>query len=72
MLAFRPPSYAIAEVTGVRRFAGGRLVRTPREELTPWLSLPWHSSGARPGGPSLALSARWGPMRATARQMRAG
>jgi len=30
MLAFRPPSYAIAEVTGDRRFAGGRLVRTPQ------------------------------------------
>jgi CYTH domain-containing protein len=38
MLAFRPPSYVIAEVTADRRFTGGRLVNTTREQLTAWLA----------------------------------
>ncbi len=35
--AFRPPPVAIAEVTDDVRFTGGRLVRTPRQELLGWL-----------------------------------
>jgi len=38
LLAFRPPSYVIAEVTDDARFTGGRLVNTTREELTSWLA----------------------------------
>jgi CYTH domain-containing protein len=38
MLAFGPPSYAIAEVTDDQRFTGGRLVSTTRERLTSWLA----------------------------------
>jgi CYTH domain-containing protein len=38
MLAFRPPSYVIAEVTDDPRFTGGRLVNTTREQLTSWLA----------------------------------
>ena len=38
MLAFRPPSYALAEVTADQRFTGGRLVTTTQEQLTAWLA----------------------------------
>jgi CYTH domain-containing protein len=38
MLAFRPPSYVIAEVTDDQRFTGGRLVTATREQLTSWLA----------------------------------
>lgn len=38
MLAFRPPSYVIAEVTDDQRFTGGRLMSATREQLTSWLA----------------------------------
>ena len=38
MLAFRPPSYMIAEVTADQRFTGGRLASATREQLTSWLA----------------------------------
>lgn len=38
MLAFRPPRYAIAEVTDDQRFTGGQLATTSREQLTSWLA----------------------------------
>ena len=38
MLAFRPPSYVIAEVTDDQRFTGGRLASATREQLTSWLA----------------------------------
>jgi CYTH domain-containing protein len=37
MLAFRPPSYVVAEVTDDQRFTGGHLVNTTRAQLTSWL-----------------------------------
>ncbi|GAB3436435.1 CYTH domain-containing protein [Actinophytocola sediminis] len=38
MLAFRPPSYVIAEVTNDQRFTGGCLATASREHLTSWLA----------------------------------
>jgi CYTH domain-containing protein len=38
MLDFQPPGCGIAEVTEDPRFTGGRLARTPREELITWLA----------------------------------
>jgi CYTH domain-containing protein len=38
ILAFQPPHYTVAEVTQDPRFAGGRLVDTPREQLISWLT----------------------------------
>lgn len=38
MLAFRPPSYVIAEVTEDQRFTGGRLATASREQLRSWLA----------------------------------
>jgi CYTH domain-containing protein len=50
MLAFRPPSYVIAEVTDDQRFTGGRLVNATREQLTAWLAD--YGIDTRPAGPS--------------------
>jgi CYTH domain-containing protein len=38
MLAFQPPGYARAEITGDRRFTGGRLTTARREDLVSWLA----------------------------------
>jgi len=38
MLAFQPPGYVHAEVTGDPRFTGGRLAVTSREDLISWLA----------------------------------
>jgi CYTH domain-containing protein len=38
MLAFQPPGYARAEITGDRRFTGGCLAITRREDLVSWLA----------------------------------
>ncbi len=38
MRDFQPPGYGIAEVTEDPRFTGGRLARTPREDLITWLA----------------------------------
>jgi CYTH domain-containing protein len=38
MLAFQPPGYIHAEITGDPRFTGGRLAVTPREDLISWLA----------------------------------
>ncbi|MCM3886764.1 hypothetical protein [Frankia sp. R82] len=38
MLAFRPPSYVVAEVTEDRRFTGGTFATASREQLTSWLA----------------------------------
>jgi hypothetical protein len=36
--AFQPPGYARAEITGDRRFTGGRLATARREDLVSWLA----------------------------------
>jgi CYTH domain-containing protein len=38
MRSFTPPAYVAAEVTADRRFNGGQLVQTERQELQSWLA----------------------------------
>jgi CYTH domain-containing protein len=38
MHSFQPPGYVHAEITGDRRFTGGRLATTQREDLISWLA----------------------------------
>lgn len=50
MLAFQPPGYVHAEITGDPRFTGGRLAVTAREDLLSWLA----QYGLSPDDPDLS------------------
>jgi len=52
MMEFRPPSYALTEVTNDPRFNGGELTRATRGEIASWLAdygVRLEDRGRRPG-----------------------